>query len=200
MHRPRRIHPDEFATVRGIPCTTAARTLLDLGDVLGPEAVAKAVTEAEILRIFDLVATLTSIGRVRGKRGAAVLAGILDRPEAAMTRNELEARFLKLCRRAGLPEPEVNAWLPELGIRPDFLWRRERLMVETDGFETHGTRAAFEADRWRDQRTAAAGWRTFRCTWRQVVRDSGELAKVLRAVYQKEAFSMASSSSSMGFE
>ena len=43
---------------------------------------------------------------------------------------------------AGLPYPIVNAWiaLPEgHGYRPGFLWRDERLIVESDG-RTHHSR------------------------------------------------------------
>jgi very-short-patch-repair endonuclease len=29
----------------------------------------------------------------------------------------------------------------------DFLWREQRLVVETDGWATHGDRRSFEADR-----------------------------------------------------
>src|SRR6059036_3622316 len=44
----------------------------------------------------------------------------------------------------------------------------ERLIVETDGHRTHGTRSAFERDRRRDQRLALAGWRVVRFTWGQI--------------------------------
>lgn len=51
----------------------------------------------------------------------------------------------------------------------DLLWSEQRLALETDGEETHGTRAAFQRDRKRDQILTAAGYRTARITWRQVV-------------------------------
>ncbi|HEX7244182.1 MAG TPA: DUF559 domain-containing protein [Solirubrobacterales bacterium] len=48
------------------------------------------------------------------------------------------------------------------------LWEKERLAIETDGEETHGTSVAFQRDRWRDQHLVAAGFRTARITWAQV--------------------------------
>ncbi len=48
------------------------------------------------------------------------------------------------------------------------LWEEQRLVIETDGEQTHGTRAAFQRDRWRDQLLASAGYRTARVTWRQL--------------------------------
>jgi very-short-patch-repair endonuclease len=48
----------------------------------------------------------------------------------------------------------------------DFFWPKQMLIVETDGWETHGTRAAFEADRARDAALMAAGLRVVRFSWR----------------------------------
>src|ERR671922_12174 len=64
------------------------------------------------------------------------------------TRSELERAFLRLCRRHHLPEPEVNVRVA--GFTVDFLWRAERLAVETDGYGAHRGRQAFEDDRERE--------------------------------------------------
>lgn len=48
------------------------------------------------------------------------------------------------------------------------LWEEQRLAIETDGEETHGTSMAFQRDRLRDQVLLAAGYRTARVTWSQV--------------------------------
>jgi hypothetical protein len=42
-----------------------------------------------------------------------------------------------------------------------------RLVAETDGWQTHRTRAAFEADRRRDADLQADGWRVARFTWHE---------------------------------
>jgi very-short-patch-repair endonuclease len=80
-----------------------------------------------------------------------------------MTWSELEARMLRLCRATGLPEPESNRRIA--GLRVDFVWRSERLIVETDGGQAHLTAAAFEEDRRRDVELVIAGWRVARFTW-----------------------------------
>jgi hypothetical protein len=49
------LHPDELTEERGIPVTTVARTLLDLGAVLNEDQLEKAIREAEFLRLFDLL-------------------------------------------------------------------------------------------------------------------------------------------------
>jgi very-short-patch-repair endonuclease len=62
---------------------------------------------------------------------------------------------------------------------PDFLWQRHRVVVETDGAETHGTPVAFQRDRRRDQILVAAGYRVARATWDQM-RD--ELDAVVKRI------------------
>jgi very-short-patch-repair endonuclease len=86
--------------------------------------------------------------------------------DPAVTRSELEERFLALVRDAGLPEPEVNAEVGPYEI--DFLWRAQRLAVELDGWSFHSDRAAFEDDRRRDADLVARGFRVIRITWREL--------------------------------
>jgi very-short-patch-repair endonuclease len=50
-------------------------------------------------------------------------------------RSELELIFLELIRRHGLPEPEVNVRVGRVLV--DFLWRKQRLVVEPDGHRYH---------------------------------------------------------------
>ena len=156
----------DVTNCHGIPCTTVARTLLDLADVVPRRQLERAVEQAEVLRVFDLVELRAVIAGANGRRGAAVLRGVLAQldDEPGLTASELEEAFLALCRDAGLPEPAVNEWLavddgPPL--KADFLWREQRLIVEVDGWAAHGTRNRFESDRRRDQRARRAGWTRF---------------------------------------
>jgi very-short-patch-repair endonuclease len=55
-----------------------------------------------------------------------------------------------------------------------------KVIVEVDGFETHGTRSAFEADRVRDAELQILGWRVLRTTWRQLERTPHEFIDRLR--------------------
>jgi very-short-patch-repair endonuclease len=62
----------------------------------------------------------------------------------------------------------------------DLLWEEKRLVIEMDGEETHGTRAAFQEDRRRDQVLAAAGYRVARITWRQLEDEPGAVLTRIR--------------------
>jgi very-short-patch-repair endonuclease len=89
---------------------------------------------------------------------------------AEPTRSELERALLPALRRAGLPRPLVNH--PVCGHEVDFYWPQQRLIVETDGWATHGHRAAFERDRAHDAARQAAGFTVVRFTWRQVLEET----------------------------
>jgi very-short-patch-repair endonuclease len=175
IHRSVTLNSEDVTTQDGIPCTTLARTLLDLAEVVDRRGLERAIEQAEVLRLFDLRAIEEVLTRANGRRGASVLRAVLaDLQEPALTDTELEERFLTLCRAASLPGPEVNVWLDidELpAVRADFLWRPERLVIETDGWETHGTRQAFEHDRRRDERLKLAGYELLRFTWRRISAD-----------------------------
>lgn len=186
IHRSRRLGADDVTVTLGIPITTVARTLLDLAEVADRRGLERAVERAESLRIFDLAALRDVLDRAEGRRGAPALRKVLAHYDAAgeLTRSELELRFLELCRAAAIPPPRVNALIELNDSEPevDFAWPEQRLIVETDGHETHGTRAAFERDRRRDQRLIRAGWRVVRFTWRQIVHEPHETTTTLRAL------------------
>jgi very-short-patch-repair endonuclease len=68
-----------------------------------------------------------------------------------------------------LPEPDTNPVFVALDhgrCEPDPYWPAHRLIVETDGWESHRTRAAFESDRAKDAALTASGYRVVRFTWR----------------------------------
>ena len=91
--------------------------------------------------------------------------------------------MLTLIERIGLPSPRTNVRV--LGYEVDFLWPDARLVVETDGYGSHGTRRAFERDRQRDARLTAAGYRVLRFTWWQLANEpevvAARLAEALSA-------------------
>jgi very-short-patch-repair endonuclease len=159
IRRPRRLATTEVTRRRGIPLTTPARTIFDLEhSLLGPE-VRRAVRQAEVL----------------GLRVAAAA-------DSEGTRSELEHLFLRLCRRHGLPEPEVNVRVG--GRIVDFLWREQRLVVETDGYRYHRGQAAFEDDCARDLDLRAQGFDVQRLSYRQVTRQPRQVAAILRSALE----------------
>ena len=110
LHRSRLIHPDDRSSVRGIPVTSIARTLVDLADVVSEERLAKAVHEAEVQRVFDLGAVDAVVRRLPGRKGRHKLRRVLAayQPEPRFLRSEAERRFKRLCESHSLPQPQFN--------------------------------------------------------------------------------------------
>jgi very-short-patch-repair endonuclease len=86
-------------------------------------------------------------------------------------------------RRAGLPEPDANTSLDapdHPGLEVDFYWPAQRLVVETDGWDTHKTRAAFKSDRRKDAALTSVGFHVMRFTYDDVVHDADTVVARLR--------------------
>jgi hypothetical protein len=175
VHRSVTLTAEDITTVDGIPCTSVARTLVDLGDVAPRRAVERAVEQAEVLQLFDLREVERAIERAGPRRGTGILLSVLeDLDGPTLTETGLEEAFLVLCREAALPTPEVNVWmtLPDgTPAKIDFLWRAERLAVETDGGPFHRTRQSRERDARRDQLLRLMAFEPIRFTGRQVARE-----------------------------
>jgi very-short-patch-repair endonuclease len=185
IHRSTTLTPADVTRENGIPCTTIARTALDLASVVARRPVERALDQLDAMQLFDLNALDDQLARNPRHPGARLLRSILEEHYVGgtPTESELEEAFLALCRRLRLPEPRVNRWidLRDGGpmIRGDFVWYEQRVIVETDGHRYHRTRQARERDPLRDQRAMVAGWRPVRTTWRQVMRRPRELEPTL---------------------
>jgi hypothetical protein len=171
LHRSRSLDAQDTTTHEAIPITTIARTLLDLAATARSDRLERALAQAERLQLYDHRAITDVIERANGHRGRGALARA-TRATPQLTRSELEVAFRKLVQRAGLPQPLGNHTLdapdhPELEV--DFYFPTNHLVVETDGWETHRTKAAFKSDRRKDAALTAAGYRVMRFTYDDVV-------------------------------
>ena len=101
--------------------------------------------------------------------------------------------MLRLIRAAALPAPLVNHPVGPYVI--DFAWPDHGVLVETDGWATHGYRAAFERDRARDAHLAALGYVVLRFTWRQIAEEPMRVAATLAATLSRRSRARARSPS-----
>ncbi len=136
--------PLQGARVRraGIVVTTVGRTLIDLADVVTKRrTLERAFDEAEYLGL-----DWEGAAPIQGRRGSGLIASVLAVHEPGTTRtlSELEEHFLAFCERHDFPRPEVNVSIE--GYLCDFVWREQRVIVETDGRRAHGTMRARRRD------------------------------------------------------
>jgi very-short-patch-repair endonuclease len=179
---------DEVTVVRGVPVTSAARTVLDLAGS-APLRGAEQVLAAALRRNRSVAGQLRTLMTRRAFHpGSAVLRSLL--PDASgpseplFLRSEAEEEFLSRVRRAKLPRPEANFVL--LGFEVDFVWRNICLVAEIDGRAFHSTAAAIARDHDRDRALTAAGYQVLRFTWKQVKHEGDAvIAAVAAAVAER---------------
>jgi very-short-patch-repair endonuclease len=162
IHRSVTLLPSQTTAEQNIPVTKPARTLADLRRSGPAWEYRRALRQAEFRQL---------------PTG--------DLPEADGSRSGLESRFMRFCRRYDLPIPKINADVGPFTV--DFLWRAEKVVVETDSYRTHGGRVAFEEDRQRDIYLKARGYEVVRITDRQLDTDPAGVASALRKILARAA-------------
>lgn len=164
VHRCADLVDDDRALMHGIPVTSLARTLVDLGDVVPPTHVRSAFVAAERRQLIDMTAIDAALERVSRRRpGARVLTELLRAydPRWSQTRSGLELAMLDLLAAHALPPAEVNAWVGGRYLA-DLLWADHRLVVEVDSDRYHETPSARRSDRRRDHDLRRLGYSVVR--------------------------------------
>jgi len=161
--------------------TTPTRTLLDLGVRYEPQALLRALEEAEFHhRVYpaDILATCR-----RGHPGSTALRAALELhvPGYGAMRSELERRFRKLLIAHVITLPERNQRLGRWTV--DCLWRELKVVVELDGGQ-HSRPGQAAVDAERDLWLRRSGYIVRRYTWEQVTgRDNGDVVADLRDAF-----------------
>jgi very-short-patch-repair endonuclease len=175
---------EEDRSVReGLPVTALPRTLLDLAITARGDQMEGYLERAEKRDLLDIRAMEALLARCGGHRGRGRLAKALAiyRPDPSFTRSRFEQRFRRIVIAAGLTAPAMN--FNVAGYELDAYWPDLRFAVELDLFETHGSRAAFERDRRRQEELKLLGVEMIRITKPRLDREPraviGNLAALL---------------------
>ena len=183
VRRPTDLRDDEVHVVHGIPCTTVARTLVDVAAVVRLEQLAYAVGQAERAGTLDLVAIGAVLDHLARPRGVRNLRAALAAP-APLLRSRLEQRFLGLCGTFDLPVPRMNHHV-EVGPgdwrEVDAVWPAERVAVEVDGEGVHTGYVAAQADASKQAALEAVGFAVVRCPELDLVLRGAKVAGTVRA-------------------
>jgi predicted transcriptional regulator of viral defense system len=178
LHHSSTLTEEEWGRMARIPVTALARTLLDLAATATARELWNAVERAERLDKLDLIEIDAMLLRRKGDRGAARLRRALEiYRDPVFSRARSERLFLQLCKRANLPRPRINTWVGKFEI--DAYWEAESFAVEIDGWETHRTRKAFDADRLRQEEMKLAGIDSIRISARRIERAPRQVGRRL---------------------
>ncbi|MEO1056903.1 MAG: DUF559 domain-containing protein [Actinomycetota bacterium] len=163
------------ATIDGIPCLSAARTLIDLARTERPEQLAVAFDSGlrdgrfnESLMHRRIVALRSS-----GRYGIPRLLAAIEATEGVRGGHSwLEREFLRLVAAARLPRPATQQVLTKSGdrmVRVDFRFAGTPVVVEVLGYRFHASAAALARDAERLNALIADGFQPFQFTYAHVV-------------------------------
>ena len=184
VHRSTDLGPRYVVEVEGIPVTTPARTIVDLGAVAGRRTVGMAFDAALRLRLTTLGEVEDVINRVarRGRVGVGHARAVVEERRAwhSETESVLEDQFRQIISDAGLPLPEPQVRVSDTTgravARVDFAYPDQRLAIELDGFRYHSDREAFMNDRARQNALLSTGYRLLRYTARDLRQQPARVA------------------------
>jgi hypothetical protein len=170
----------------GIAVTTPARTLVDLADVVPRRTLERAFDEAEYLELDWRRAAPR-----HGRSGSGLLTSVLavHTPGSTRTHSQLEEDFIAFCDERGIPRPEVNVCIE--GNLCDFVYREQRVIVETDGSRAHGTTRARDRDPVRDADLQIAGWKVIRIPYKRLLNQPDAVEDQLRRLLTPEPAALA---------
>ena len=185
LHRPRDLVDLRPTIRRGIATCNPLRCLVDLGAV-DAALVAPALEAMLIAGLVSVRSVDAAVARHRapGRRGIAALTNaIAELPLGPHAPDSvLETKMAELLRAAG-----IGGWRFHLriaGHEVDFALPDVGIVIEVDGWATHGARSQFEHDRRRDADLVVAGWVVLRFTWLQVTRRPAWVAGRIAAAVE----------------
>jgi uncharacterized protein DUF559 len=182
VHR-REIAAFDTMNLNGVPCTTAARTVVDCAAAADEMLLEDLLMAADSKRILNRRRLDELVADRRGQPGIRKL-GRLITDDPVETRSINERRMFSICRRFGVSAPLVNHPIRTGGrlFYADFCWPAISLIVEVDSWRWHGGRAAGESDADRDQILSLAGWQVVHFTRDQVKHRADQTGRRLLAL------------------
>jgi hypothetical protein len=184
----------EHTTRVGIPVTSVARTLVDLSGRWSVKQLGRAADHAQrhgFLRLDQLRVCVSGLAPAPGRRLTRIQQVLARRlPGYDPGDSDLEVRFARALVAHGVPEPVLQHWV-RLGSRRyriDLAYPEQRIAIEVDGWDSHRSRSAFDADRARANDLVVAGWRMLRFTSATTDEDAAlVVSEVLRALAQGDS-------------
>lgn len=181
----------QVAELDGVPVTSLARTVLDLGRTL-PFEQSVAAGDAALrlgLNVGDLEYVLLGMEHWPGVRRARRMTGFLDADSESAGESVSRVRLME----AGLPRPTLQKPIYDaagyLVGRTDFCWEEERTVAEFDGMVKFGRLLkpgqsladVVFAEKQREDAIRDLGWQVVRWLWADLYRRGVICDRVLRA-------------------
>jgi very-short-patch-repair endonuclease len=194
MHKTALLTEADIEVVDGIPVTSLAWTVVDYAGIAHRQQL-RSVLEALERRGLYIGRELDDLfERTPNRKGVKSLKAVIAdmTGPAPWLQSQLEEYFRDLHAASGLPAYEANVMVE--GEVVDVLWRKERLIVELDGFTFHKSRAKFGSDRRLDAKMQVAGYRVLRLTQDRLMNEPEVVFAEIRSLLSAARASWAAAS------
>ena len=189
VHTSSMLTPADYTMVKGLPVTTLARTVIDLGRVFDDDVLEQVLDDAfrKGLTQRSLDDALDRLQRP-GPSGTGNIIRILSRPDriGPLPDSKFERLVERACVQAGLPVPQRQLVVRDaegrIVARLDMAWPEAMLGVEADSVGYHGTGTRIRSDNRRDLLLASLGWEMVYVGWDHL-RDPAAFTEALRVIY-----------------
>lgn len=190
VHETRDLRGVDVDAVGGIPCTSTARSLIDLCAVANPVVCAMALDHAcrTTPGTIDIVYRRYLELKKRGRKGIRLMGRLLDERlgAGAFSASGFEAKTLALVRSIGLPEPvkQFEVRDGEFLAFIDLAWPDIKWGIECDSLAFHSGKRAHEWDRRRRRGLRLRGWELAEVTYDDVNLRPVPTGRELRELYE----------------
>ncbi len=193
-HRSSRLDKVDVTSIEGLPVTSIARTLVDLGAVVDQDKVEAAVDWAFRAGVSPtwIKGELARLDR-SGPSGSGVLKNVLALPDrnGPLPDSQFERLVERLCVEGGLPQPVRQYIVTDSGgkqiARLDTAWPEAMLGLEAHSQRWHSGARSVRSDQKRDNLLTALGWDLMYATWSHVQDPGDFIAQVRMAYYRRLA-------------
>lgn len=184
VHRIEALEALDARRCQQIAITSPARALLEIAGEISGRSLEWALDQTLVKRLTSRAAVQAVLAAYPHRPGASRLAVLLD-PErpTTLTSSPPEEQVLSHLRKARISIPEVNVRVGN--YTADFLWRKEKVILEVDGYHYHHTRAAFERDHRRDAEHQREDFLVIRVTPRQLQHNHEALLVHIATVLER---------------
>ena len=188
------VPPEQRTTVGPIPCTSAARTLLDVAGVVTCRHLEDALDDALRRKLTSLPRLKLMLAGIdgRGRRGIAVLReAIRERDDGRpIPASVLESRLWRPLHRLGAPRPErqMPIVFENREYRIDYAFPSAMVAVEAQSYKWHTSRSAWEQDLEKANALQVLGWKPFYVKWNDLLDPKRETFHKLRRLLLPQLF------------
>jgi very-short-patch-repair endonuclease len=192
VHRCTALPRHDRRSVEDIPVTSPERTLVDLAGVIEGHSLELALEDAlrrGLTTPLRVQRGLQALGG-RGRPGAGALRRLLDVRQDRPAESGLEVKLERFLRERGLDRffvRQYEVWDGERRRRLDWAAPDHMVALEADSWRHHSGRAAWSADRARNDRLEGLGWRFVSVTDHCLTVESDLLDTRVRRVLSQAA-------------